>query len=143
VPPDDGRRPGNSVEREVFAQHRRLDALFEEVLDSLRGEHPAEVVDSGLQELREVLETHFDQEDKLYYPTIWALRPELKPQLVRLTDSHGAMLADLDRVRALLDRGEPGEALQGFERLSAVFQKHEEAEEAILSTLDREIDATR
>ncbi len=131
------------MEREVFAQHRRLDAMFEEVLDSFRPEGPPEAIRGALKELREALETHFDQEDRLYYPSIWALRPDLKPQLKTLVDAHGEFLAQLDRLETLQDRGERAEARSVFDYLSAVFKRHEDAEEAVLATLDREIDAAR
>jgi len=141
VPPKDGPILGASVEREVFAQHRELDSLFEEVLDSFRPEGPPETTLEALKELREALETHFDQEDRLYYPAIWALRPDLEPQLRTLVDAHGEFLAQLDRLGTLLDRGERAEASSVFDYLSAVFKRHEDAEEAALATLDREIDA--
>jgi hemerythrin len=131
------------VESEVFAQHRRLDVLFEEVLDSFRPEGPPEATHEALKELREALETHFDQEDRLYYPAIWALRPDLKPQLKTLVDAHGEFLAQLDRLETLQDRGERAEARSVFDYLSAVFKRHEDAEEAALATLHREIDAAR
>ena len=131
------------MEREVFAQHRELDSLFEEVLDSFRPEGPPEATLEALKELREALETHFEQEDRLYYTAIWALRPDLEPQLRTLVDAHGEFLAQLDRLGALLDRGERAEARSVFDYLSAVFKRHEDAEEAALATLDREIDAAR
>lgn len=143
MPPENGPNPGDSVEREVFAQHRRLDALFEEVLDSFRPAGPPEATRGALKELREALETHFDQEDRLYYPAIWALRPDLKPTLKTLVDAHGEFVAHLDRLEISLDRGERAEARSVFDYLSAVFKRHEDAEEAVLATLDREIDAAR
>jgi len=143
VPPDDGSNLGDSVEREVFAQHRRLDALFEEVRDSFRPEGPPEATRDALTELRAALEVHFDQEDRLYYPAIWALRPDLKPQLKSLVSAHGDFTAQLDRLESLFDRGERAEARSVFDYLSVVFKRHESAEEAALATLDREIEAAR
>lgn len=143
MPPDDEPDRGQTVERAVLAQHRRLDSLFEDALFSLRGGRPTHELQSGLQELREALETHFDQEDRLYYPTIWALRPDLKARLESLAGSHGAMLAHLDALRPLLDAGNVVEARSSFESLASDFRRHEEAEEAILATLDREIGARR
>lgn len=141
--PENGPTRGDSVVREVLAQHRRLDALFDEVQDSFRPEGPPEAAREALKELREALETHFDQEDRLYYPAIWALRPDLKAQLKTLVDAHGEFLGHLDRLESLLGQGEVAEARSVFEYLSAVFTRHEAAEEETLAALDREIGAAR
>jgi hypothetical protein len=143
VPPENGPTLGDTTVREVLAQHRRLDALFDEVQDSFRPDGPPEATLEALKELREALETHFDQEDRLYYPAIWALRPDLKPQLKTLVEAHGEFLGHLDRLENLLSRGEHSEAGSVFEYLSAVFKRHEAAEEETLATLDREIGAAR
>jgi len=143
MPPEHGPIPGDSVERKVFAEHRRLDALFEEVRDSFRPTGSPEATREALGELRAALETHFDQEDRLYYPAIWALRPDLKPELKSLVDSHADFLAQFDRMAALLERSEGDEARAVFDHLSAVFERHEGAEEGILSALDREIRIAR
>ena len=125
------------------AEHRRLDALFEEVRDSFRPAGSPEATREAVAELRVALETHFDQEDRLYYPAIWALRPDLKPKLKSLVDSHAEFLAQLDHLTALLERSEGDEARAVFDYVSAVFDRHEGAEEEILATLDREIRITR
>jgi hemerythrin len=130
---------GDSVEREVFAQHRRLDVLFEEALDAFRSEDPRNDAGAALAELREALETHFDQEDRLYYPAIGALRPDLKPKLERFLDAHAQFHHDFERVEALLSQASLDEARAAFEALSRAFKIHEAAEEATLATLEREL----
>ncbi len=143
MPPEDGSISGDSVERDVLAEHRRLETLFEEVLDSFHPEGEPDAARAALKELRAALETHFDQEDRLYYPAIWALRPDLKTELKGLVDAHDEFVAQLDHLEALLGRGKRGEARQATESLSSVFKSHEEAEEAVLATLDREFDTAR
>jgi len=143
VPPDEGTTPGETLKHAVFAQHRRLDAMFEELLAGLRSGGPPEASRGALKELRTALEAHFDQEDQLYYPTIWTLRSDLKPQLEPMVDAHRDFKAKLDRLAGLWARGGLAEGLTLFEDLATAFQRHEQDEEEILAALDLELGASR
>ena len=131
------------MEHDVLTEHRRLGELFEEVVDSLRPDGSPEATREALEELRAALETHFDQEDRLYYPAIWALRPDLEAHLRDLVGSHGDFLARVDCVQGLLGRGERAAARDAFQNLRTAFRRHETAEEDALAALEREIDAAR
>lgn len=141
--PDDGLMAGKSVEREVLAEHRRLDALFVEVQTAFQQPVVSEAAQEAFKELGEALDTHFDQEDRLYYPAIWALRPDLKPQLHAFREEHAEFRHELETIEGLLARGEFEEACRAIEALSGKFGRHEVSEEATLRSLDRELGSSR
>lgn len=128
-----------SVEREVRAEHRRLDALFEDARDAFRAGEALDAARESFASLCDALETHFDQEDRLYYPPIWALRPESKPLLAAAVAAHEDLRARLRQIAALLEEGELAGAEGAFEELAAAFARHEQQEEQALAALDREL----
>ena len=139
MPPDGGPSQGDSVEHEVLAQHRRLDVLFAEALEAFSSEDPRGAARSALVALRAALETHFDQEGELYYPAIWALRPDLKPELQGFLGAHGQFQILLERIEGMLSGPPLAEARSALEAFFSAFKAHEVAEEATLATLEREI----
>jgi hypothetical protein len=126
---------------EIVAQHRRLDGLFEGVRNAF--------ADAGLEagealgELGDALAAHFEQEDRLYYPTVGSLRPEHRSTVERLAGDHERFLIRLDGVAARVRHGGLEEAAEEFERFAGDFARHEDAEEALLRALQTELDAAR
>ena len=57
----------------IYSEHRHLDSHFRDTLDALAGEE----AHAACSLLREALEVHFGQEEDLYFPTLWKLRPEI------------------------------------------------------------------
>lgn len=136
---DDVFEAGESVEREVLAAHRRLDALFVEVQAAFQRRRVSDAARESFKELSEALDTHFDQEDRLYYPAIWALRPDLKPQLHAFSEEHAGFRRELESIEALLATEDFEEACRAIEALAGRFGRHELSEEATLGSLDREL----
>jgi len=134
---------GDSVEREIRAQHRRLDALFEDARDAFADEEASEAAREAFGVLHDALATHFDQEERLYYPAIWALRPERKAELEAIVASHGEFRVRLDAIGAHLARRDLAKARRSFDHLTQAFGQHESAEERVLAELDRELAAAR
>jgi len=142
VSTDDDLRVGKSVEREVLAEHRRLDALFVEVQTAFKRPVVSEAARDAFKELGEALDTHFDQEDRLYYPAIWALRPDLKPKLHAFREEHAEFRRQLEAIEAMLASGDFEEACRAIEVLSGRFGRHEVSEEETLRSLDQELGST-
>ena len=92
--PDQGN--GSLAPQKISAEHSRLSALFAETRAALLGEDGREVARAALGRFVAAVETHLVQEESLYYPTIWALRPELKSPLLHLVESHPPLRAHLD-----------------------------------------------
>jgi len=139
VTSDDVLEDWESVEREVLAEHRRLDALFVEVQSAFQRRRASDAAREAFKALSEALDTHFDQEDRLYYPAIWALRPDLKPQLQLFSEEHTRFRRELESIEGLLATEDFEEACRAIEVLAGRFGRHELSEEAALGSLDREL----
>ena len=129
------------LEREVVRQHRRLDGVFAAVREVFVAQRGAAALALTLGQLRDALEVHFLQEEELYYPAIWALRPQQRARLEACTAVHRQfrdLLHDLDGRAA---RGELAGALQTFEALAEDFRRHEVREEEVLHALGGELAA--
>ncbi len=85
------------------------------------------------------METHFEQEDELYYPAIWVLRPSEKPELLGFVEAHQHFRTRLREIEAHLDREALDEAFRAFAHLAETFAAHEVAEERLLRDLDRQL----
>jgi len=105
-------------EHAVAEQHRRLDAMFAEALAAMRESAAADAIGEAFGRLRDALEAHLAQEDRLYYPSLCALRPVHRPVLDALVG--GARMASRCPARgdrSAMGRQDPGEA----ERALAAF----------------------
>jgi iron-sulfur cluster repair protein YtfE (RIC family) len=128
-----------AVKTEILEQHRRMGSLLEKVREDLRAGDAGASVRRSFSELREALETHFEQEDRLYFPSIWALRPSQKARLQSCVATHDALRSMLGEIADLLERNEPTRATHTFDLLAEGFESHEALEEEILAELDREV----
>ena len=129
------------MREEIAAQHRRLDPLFEAVRDAF--ERAAVDADRALADLAQALSTHFEQEDRLYYPTIGSLRPEHRGRVERFATDHRRFLDRLDGVAERVQRRALEDAAREFEAFADDFAGHEAGEEALLHALQAELDAAR
>ena len=120
---------------DVFVEHRGLHAILSEVRASL---HDRRASADGLERLTAAFDVHFAQEERLYYPAISSLRPELQMRLRGISERHAGFRAQLRRVHALLDEGAVPAAREALASLSSDFEEHEREEEQLLSALDRE-----
>ena len=130
-------RTGKAVEHAVRAEHRRLDELFAEVAEAFQEPEDVEEIRDVFAALHEELDVHFDQEDRLYYATIGALRPDLKPELEAFAEGHRGFRLELAALADQLGRGDVASARSGFESLRTSFEQHEIAEENVLERVDR------
>ena len=125
---------------QVLAEHRRLDVLFVEARDAFHRKEVSDSAQEAYRVLREALETHFDQEDRLYYPAIWALRPDLKAGLHEFVAQHEKFRAQLEHIEAVLARGDLEGGGQAIEALAKDFGRHEVSEESMLRGLDQDLE---
>ena len=129
----------DSYEGMFAAEHRRLDAMFETLLAALRDGASDPAVRDLFNEMREALEAHIDQEDRLYYPAVRALRPVHRNVIEGLVGAHELFRAQLGEIDASLASGvvtEAGRALAAFVK---AFGEHEAAEERLLHAIDEEL----
>jgi hypothetical protein len=126
---------------EIAAQHRRLDGLFGAVRDAFS--RAGVEAGAALAELEEALVAHFEQEDRLYYPTVGSLRPEHRASVERFASDHERFLDRLGQVAERTRRRALEEASREFEAFAADFAAHESHEETLLRALQAEIEAAR
>ncbi len=130
----------DAVTTQVLEQQRRLDALLDDLREAFRRSGTVQSLREAFSLLREALETHFEQEDRLYHPAIWSLRPTQKPALQACVRAHAGFRSTLRDIAELLEHGEMQRAAQTFDLLAQGFERHEAAEEVVLAELDREMD---
>jgi uncharacterized protein (DUF2267 family) len=110
--------------------HGRIDAWFETTRSVLASEEAA----SACAQLRDALETHFAQEEDLYFPTLWQLRPDFEKSLRGLIAAHAVYLEKVDRTAEFIGAGRIDAAVTCFEELQKLFAAHEiEEEETLLA----------
>jgi hypothetical protein len=136
---DDESLERQSFECRVAEQHRVLDALFADVLEAVRARDPG--ARDAFAKLREGLEVHFGQEERLYYPAVRSLSPSRAESIAAIVRAHDAFRAQLEAVAASLAAARGDEAALRLAAFVDDFALHEAAEEGLLGSLDREIRA--
>jgi hemerythrin len=139
VSEEEGGDPAHSV---IAAEHRHLSSLFAEARTALEKEGDAQRARVALARLRDGMETHFQREESLYYPTLWALRPDLKDSLAGLVETHPQFRERLEAITGALRVASFAEAGRSLEELVDLFSDHERAEELLLQSLDAELIAS-
>jgi len=122
----------------IRAEHRRLDDWFREVDDILRGSSDLEDARDSFAGLSAAIDVHFDQEDRLYYRTLGALRPELRPEIESIAEGHRRFRLQLAAIAEQLAHADLEAARRGFAQLVTGFGEHEAAEERLLERVERE-----
>jgi hypothetical protein len=122
----------------IRAEHDRLDDWFAEVEEILRESTDPEELRESFSGLFAAIDVHFDQEDRLYYATIAALRPELARDVAAIGDGHRRFRLQLAAIADQLVRGELAAARLGFAQLGQGFAEHEAAEERLLEQVEGE-----
>jgi hypothetical protein len=125
--------------RRIAAEHRSLDALFRETRAILGGAEARGAARLAIEHLLEQVKSHLFREESLYYPTIWALRPDYMSPLRLLVDSHAHFRHLLDAITECVERAAHEDAARRFEEFTRLFQEHEGAEEELLETLEQEL----
>jgi hypothetical protein len=111
--------------------HDQIDAWFETTRSVLATDEAA----AACAQLRDALESHFAQEEDLYFPTLWQLRPDCETTLRGLIAAHTVYLGKVDKTAELIGAGRPDEAVECFEELQKLFALHEVEEEETLRAM--------
>jgi hypothetical protein len=136
------RGAGEAMTHPIEEQHRRLAVLFEDTRAAFGGGE-AGLVRARFERLREALDAHFDQEDRLYYPPIAALRPAHRATVTAIGEAHRWFRQRFGEIAAALDGGSLAAARRAFEEFVDAFAKHEVIEEELVRSLESEVAAVR
>jgi hypothetical protein len=128
-----------SIEHSISEQHRHLDAMFEETLMALREDDAPEAIRAAFARLREAVESHIDQEDRLYYPSLRALRPAHRGVLDGLVVAHDGFRTRLEEIDVELGADDRVNAARDLGAFAEAFAGHEAVEEQLLRRIDAEI----
>jgi hypothetical protein len=85
------------------------------------------------------LETHFEQEDRLYYSTIGGLRPDHREAIEGFARAHAQFRSRFGEIAQTLESGSVADASPLFEDFARAFAHHETGEENLLRLLDQEL----
>jgi len=127
------------VGKQVTSEHRRLEALFHRTRAAFVRPSGQGEANEAFCRLREAVERHLAQEDSLYYPPIWTLRPQHKDALQAFVQAHDDFRSRLGEIAARLVRGARAEVLGSFDAFVDVFGRHEVGEELFLERIEREL----
>ncbi len=130
---------GGAVRQAVQAEHRNLDDLFADVGRIFGELGDLEEMRDAFAALSEMLDVHFEQEDRLYYASIGALRPDLKAEISAISAAHRQFRLELAAIGDQLERGDQATARRSFVALEARFKRHEAMEETLMRHVDAEI----
>ena len=119
-----GRPEVGSMKDSITTAHRRLDTLLGETRSALCATDEARA-SASFEHLRAALEAHFDQEDRLYYPPIRALRPDLEPIVDGFVAANAKFGGLLGEISESLDAGSLADAQQALEAFADAFAPHE------------------
>jgi hemerythrin len=126
----------------VAAVHRSLAAMFEETRAAFRDGDEAEAA-AAFGRLREELETHFEKEDRLYYPAIRALRPDRAEAVDRVGTAHEQFIRRFELIFGQIGEAKLNEAERSFEEFAEAFIYHEMREEDLIRSLEKELAEAR
>jgi hypothetical protein len=115
----------------IRSEHQQLHSFFQDT----RAAISAGEGETACAQLRAAFESHFAQEESLYYPTLWKLCPEYEGDLREIIGAHSMLLDQLDSILVLLQEGEKRKAQAYFEELLYRFSKHERREELMLRSM--------
>lgn len=127
---------GDTVQRAVRGEHRRLDELFVAMGERFGTSTTADEVRDAFSALSVAIDVHFEQEERLYYASIGALRPDLKPEITKLLEAHRRFRLELAAIGDQIERSGLTGARQSFSALAAAFQQHESAEDRLLQRVE-------
>ncbi|MAE97351.1 MAG: hypothetical protein CL910_22100 [Deltaproteobacteria bacterium] len=127
------------VVRRVANEHSALEALFSRALPCLEEGAEGLGTRDAVEELRAALEAHLSAEEDLYFPTVWALRPQFEIRLRSFIRAHQRFRGLLREIAGLVESREEEGALRLLKELRHEFTRHEREEEDALHALDREI----
>jgi hypothetical protein len=138
---DGGTRRADGPGKRVRSEHRRLDSLFHEARAILEAQRTHGDVAATVGRLQEAVDGHLTQEDRLYYPPIWALRPQYKDALQALLAAHDEFRRRLAEIVRDVAEGAFAAALTRFDAFAEDFGRHEAREEQLLERIERELPA--
>jgi hypothetical protein len=131
-----GQQPGLRLRlrgeaKRLSTQHEQLDTFFDMVASALeRGSLNGARV--SFVRFCDALEAHISLEDRVFFPALRGLRPDLTEKLTGLVEEHTSVRLELDQLRDLLAAGSAETFSKRFEQLGSFLGEHERREDLLL-----------
>ncbi len=129
----------DELDRLIAEEHRKLAPLLGAGTRALEASDLTAAARS-IADLQRAIDLHLTQEDRMYYPALWALRPELRGSLERFIEAHDRFRAELTRIEDSLDSTSLSENAVRFRSFAESFAAHEVHEEKFLRELNEASD---
>lgn len=120
--------------RRLSSQHRQLDALYGRIAAALAAADPGAAEDA-LERFLDAWDAHTQLEDKLYFPALRGLRPNLDAVLAGFAADHRRLRKVLVGVAPRLAAGELEAAAALLDAAAAEISDHEAREERFVAEL--------
>ena len=115
----------------IASQHRQLDVFVREVSQALeRGQRRD--CETAVFRLQGALNAHFAVEERVIFPALHGLHPELADQILALVRDHERLHEDVDQLALAIVASDITEAQRALEEFDAALTAHERVEERIL-----------
>jgi len=130
---DDPRQPGLRLRvgreaRRISSQHRQLDTFYQMVVQSLSN-GPAARARAEFLRFHDALDAHFTVEERIHFPALHGLRPDLDRELAELVEDHRAFRQQLEAMARQLEVGDLAGCSAQLDRFVVELASHEGREE--------------
>lgn len=125
----------DALDQLIAEEHRKLAPLLDAGTRALETSD-ARAAARSIADVQRAIDLHLTQEDRMYYPALWALRPELRGSLERFIESHDRFRTELSQIEAGLDTTPLPETAVRFRAFAESFAAHEVHEERFLRELN-------
>ena len=119
-----------------WEEHSDLDHLVAALEESLSGGRIA-VSRRAVEELATALESHFDLEERVYFPLVERFSPEHSTRVRAARVAHAQVSETLQSLRDLIEQGETLKACRVLAVLLDRFRTHEIEDARLIADLER------
>jgi iron-sulfur cluster repair protein YtfE (RIC family) len=127
--------------RRIAGQHAWLASVESTVLRVLERGTPGEAREA-LRAYQGSLDAHFELEERIHFPALHGLRPELGERIAALVVDHGRLRRALDELADRVGSVPRDAVTAGFRDVTLQLGEHEQREETLLDGNGSPSDAT-
>ncbi len=120
-----------SEARRVHSQHEQLAVLIAELQKTFE-QGTDQMMRSAFEQFADAFDAHMRVEEKLYFPALHGLLPDVDPELAALTAEHGELRDDVEQIRTKLSARDHATARSLLAALAERRDAHESIEEALI-----------
>ena len=120
----------------ISNDHNRLNSLYTCLMQEIDC-GPPNAVQNCFFRLRDMLDGHFDVEDRIHFSVVRKFRPAFAPLIEALSEEHSDFRADMEKIQRLLSEDDLKESKRLLTRFADRFLLHECTEETLIADLDR------